>query len=244
MSGSAVRGELETAGFNSEMILANVRKLRKLVSSLEWAPETEGWTGYSGCTHVGRDREAKSSFLQEMLANVRPATVVDLGANDGHFSLIAVESGAHAVAVDGDEAVLDGLYRRSRGLDLSPVLADLTNPAPAQGWAGMERPGLFDRLAPDLVIAFGVIHHLIYTSSVPPRAVVEWLRTMNAPVALEFVAPHDEMVVTLTSNKVDRELHPGRDEAGFRLLVAEHFDIVSEQTLGDGSRVLFALRPR
>jgi hypothetical protein len=179
-----------------------------------------------------------------MLDRVDPTMVLDLGANDGHFSLVAAKHGSHAVAVDGDEAVLDDLYRRSRGADLSVVLTDLNNPTPSQGWAGAERPALLQRVRPDLVIAYGLIHHLIYTSSIPPRGVVQWLRSLDAPVALEFVGPADEMVAVLTANKLEEELHPGRTEEEFRRLISEYFTIGAETTLGEGSRVLFDLSPR
>lgn len=244
MSGAAVREELKDAGFSVDLILANVRKLRSLVESLEWDHEVEGWSDYRSCTHVGRDRDAKSAFLESALERVRPGVVADLGANDGHFSDIAAESGAHAVAIDGDEPVLDDLYQRSRGKNISIIVSDLANPTPSQGWAGKERPGLFERVRPDVIIAYGVIHHLIYTTSIPPRAVMEWLRSFACVVVVEFVGPDDEMVATLTANKLARELHHGRTEKEFRAIVAEMFDVHSERTLESGTRILFELIPR
>ncbi|MEA1902995.1 MAG: methyltransferase, partial [Actinomycetota bacterium] len=221
MSGEAVRTDLKSAGFSSDLILANVSKLRKLVGSLTWDPEVEGWSDYDSCTHVGRDRDSKSGFLSKALDRTHPEVVADLGANDAHFSLIAAEAGAHAVAIDGDEPVLDHVYRNHDGSDLTLVVSDLTNPTPAQGWAGVERPALFDRVKPDLIIAYGVIHHLIYTASVPPGTVMSWLRSFECPVVVEFVAPEDEMVAKLTANKLDQELHQDRTEAEFRTLLAD-----------------------
>ena len=244
MSGAAVREELKDAGFSVDLILANVRKLRSLVESLEWDHEVEGWSDYQSCTHVGRDRDAKSEFLEGALDRARPGMVADLGANDGHFSDIAAESGAHAVAIDGDEPVLDDLYQRSRGKNISIIVSDVANPTPSQGWAGRERPGLFERVKPDVVIAYGVIHHLIYTTSIPPRAVMEWLRSFACVVVVEFVAPEDEMVAKLTANKLARELHHGRNEKEFRAIIAGMFDVHSERTLESGTRILFELIPR
>lgn len=244
MSGRSVRQDLKQAGFGAELILANVRKLRKLIERLELPGAASTWSDYRACDHVGRDRDAKSAFLGGMLETAKPARVLDLGANDGHFSLLAAETGAHAVAVDGDEAVLEGLHAASRGKSLSVVVSDLTNPTPAQGWAGQERASLVERADPDLVIAFGLIHHLIYTASVPPATVVEWLAGFDCPVALEFVSPRDEMVSKLTANKLEEELHPGRSEEEFRSILTVAFDIQHERPLGDGERVLFALAPR
>jgi len=244
MSGRAVREDLRTAGFTPELILANVKKLRLLVTSLEWEHTDDGWSDYGSCSHVSRDRDTKGEFLQAAIERVGPHRVLDLGANDGHFSAIAAAAGAQAVAVDGDEAVLDDLYLRSVGQSLSVVLTDLGNPSPAQGWAGTERPGIIERARPDLVIAYGLIHHLIYSASIPPREVLRWLRGFVTPVVVEFVAPADEMVAKLVANKLPEELHVGREEGEFRALMEEIFDIAHEQSLGEGTRILFDLEPR
>jgi len=241
MSGTAVRSQLKTAGFSADLILANVRKLRKLVAGLEWSGSSDGWIEYESCLHVGRDRDAKTEFLEEALAAHAPHRVLDLGANDGHFSVRAAAGGAIAIAVDGDEPVLDALYRRRTGVSIA--LNDLTNPSPSQGWAGRERPGLAGRARPDLVIAYGLIHHLIYTASVPPAAVIAWLAGFGCPVVVEFVAPEDEMVTRLTANKIEAELHPARTQAEFETQLANHFDTVSTATLGEGTRVLYSLTP-
>jgi hypothetical protein len=41
-----VRTELRKAGFRKELIVANVRKLRKLVAGLEWDPGATTWSDY------------------------------------------------------------------------------------------------------------------------------------------------------------------------------------------------------
>jgi hypothetical protein len=242
MADRAVRGDLKSAGFSADLILANVRKLRSLVESLEWEHTSDGWSSYGECTHVGRDRASKTDFLKEALGRFSPRRVLDLGANDGHFTLTAAETGALAIAVDGDEAVLDDVYRQSVGRDVAVVVSDLGNPSPSQGWSGRERPGLFDRARPDLVIAYGLIHHLIYSASVPPREVASWLRSFDCPVLVEFVSPADEMVARLAGNKLPHELHADREEADFRRLIGDSFQTVDELRLAP-ERVLFALTP-
>ncbi len=242
-SGVAVRRELSHAGFSADMILNNVRALKKLVSSLEWDPGSTQWTDYQTCDHVERDRATKANFLRVALGRAKPGRVLDLGANDAYFSEIAAEAGAHTVAVDGDEGTLESVYSRSEGKSISVVVSELTNPSPSQGWAGIERRSLGVRAKPELVVAYGVIHHLIYTASIPPSSVLDWLRSFNCEVVLEFVAPADEMVAKLTANKRASELHPGRTEDEFRGLLAERFSVTAEETLGSGTRTLLALAP-
>jgi hypothetical protein len=57
-------------------------------------------------------------------------------------------------------------------------------------------------------------------------------------------SPADEMVIKLIGNKLPHELHPGGEEDDFRALVEASFSIEAEQTLGEGTRTLFALEPR
>jgi hypothetical protein len=243
MGDQSVRRELGEAGFTADLILANVRKLRKLVSSLEWDGSDEGWSTYVECSHVTRDRATKGEFLATALDRLGSRRVIDLGANDGHFALIAANKGAVAIAVDSHEPVLDALYRDKPVPGLSIVLTDLGNPSPSQGWAGQERPSLVERARPDLVIAYGLIHHLIYGASIPPREVVRWLASFKCPVLVEYVSPEDEMVVKLVGNKLPHELHRGGKEKDFRSLIDEFFTVVAEQSLGEGTRILFALEP-
>jgi hypothetical protein len=243
MADRAVRQDLSEAGFNADMIRANVRKLHSLVESLQWDPPTEGWSDYHACTHVGRDRATKGEFLEGIVQRSNPTRVLDIGANDGYFTKIGASGGALAIAVDGDEAVLDHLYRQAPGANVAIVVNELSNPSPSQGWASSERPSLVERADPDLVVAYGLIHHLIYTASVPPRVVMEWLRSFDCAVAVEFVSPEDEMVLKLAGNKLDVELHHGRDEATFREIVGGMFEVRSELALESGTRVLFELAP-
>jgi hypothetical protein len=243
MGDRSVRRELGEAGFTADLILANVRKLRKLVSSLEWDGSDEGWSTYVECSHVTRDRATKGVFLQEALDRLGSRRVIDLGANDGYFALIAANKGAVAIAVDSHEPVLDALYRDKPVPGLSIALTDLANPSPSQGWAGQERPSLVERARPDLVIAYGLIHHLIYGASIPPGEVVRWLASFKCPVLVEYVSPEDEMVVKLVGNKLPHELHPGGKEKDFRSLIDEFFTVATEQSLGEGTRILFALEP-
>ena len=244
MADRAVRQDLKTAGFSKAMILRNVAGLRSLVESLEVERDDGEWTDYHQCDHVGRDRAVKTTFLEGSLDRWAPRRVLDLGANDGHFTEVAVAAGAHGIAVDGNEAVLEALYRRAVGKDLSVVLTDLANPSPAQGWAGVERASLADRARPDMVIAYGLIHHLIYAAGIPPRGVVEWLASFRCPVVLEYVSPDDEMAKRLIGNRLAHELHPGRGPEEFAAVLADSFSIDAREPLASGERVLYRLGVR
>jgi hypothetical protein len=93
------------------------------------------------------------------------------------------------------------------------------------------------------VIAYGLIHHLIYTASIPPGVVVDWLASFGCPVVVEFVSPEDPMVERLTANKTTEELHPGRTRAEFEEILSGPFQVGATSELGGGVRVLYRLSP-
>ena len=109
------RSEFRAAGFKKELIQSNVRGLRATVERLDWDHGRSTWNSYADeCSHVARDRGPKTAFLERVVAEHRPATVWDLGANDGHFSRVAATVADSVLAVDADEEVLDRFYRQLR----------------------------------------------------------------------------------------------------------------------------------
>ena len=112
-------------------------------------------------------------------ASLDAPMVLDLGANDGRFSRVAVDAGASlAVAVDGDHLVVDHLYRALRAEGerrILPLVLDLADPSPALGWRSRERPSFVERVRPDLVLCLAVIHHLALSNTVPFDEIVAFL---------------------------------------------------------------------
>jgi SAM-dependent methyltransferase len=241
-----VRSELKAAGFRKELIQANVRGLRRIVESLSRkAPGT--WDRYAAdFSHVGAQRDAKARFVSAHAA-AHPARLVwDVGANDGHFSRLVADRAGYVLALDADDVVLDDLYGSlaAAGIrNVLPLVHDMANPSPALGWRNAERPPLSDRSTPDLVLCLAVIHHLVVARNIPLRAVVDWLRDLDARAILEFVPPDDPMVRGLTANKRPHEIHRDYDEPSLRRYLAERFVIEAEEVLPGGNRRLFALRP-
>ena len=71
------------------------------------APRPNGqsvWTGYLDhkSLYSAEQLEAKERFVREALDLAGPRTVLDVGANEGRFSLLAAQRGASVVAVDSD----------------------------------------------------------------------------------------------------------------------------------------------
>ena len=153
-AGGETKQELKKANFKSELIAANVARLRKLVARLDWRLPESAWTGYRDeNTYSDADDAAKRAFVEAAIAATSPGVVWDLGANDGAYSRLAAAAGARQVlALDSDHATVEALYRSLReeeNTTILPLVADLANPSPGLGWRGLERRPLVERGAPD-----------------------------------------------------------------------------------------------
>lgn len=221
-------------------------KLLKQMRRAMPRPRASTWTSYAGtATHYSEaDHAAKRAFVADALKKAQPRYVLDVGANAGVYSELAVEAGATQVtAVDTDLQTLDRLYDRLRasGKPILPLVVDLANPTPGVGWLNRECAPFLKRAAGhfDTVIMLAVIHHLLLHDHVPMAAIADlaWNITSRTLV-IEWVPPSDSMF---------RELVRGREaifasitEAAFRETFGARFRIVSEQALRNG-RILFHL---
>ncbi|MEQ1786385.1 MAG: class I SAM-dependent methyltransferase, partial [Acidimicrobiales bacterium] len=186
-AGRDVRGELKRAGFGPKIIDAQMGNLQRAVERLEWKAAASTWSSYGARGHyTDADLDAKAELVARATSALDAPMVLDLGANDGRFSRVAVEAGASlAVAVDGDHLVVDHLYRqlRSEGEHrILPLVLDLADPSPASGWRGRERGSFVDRVRPDLVLCLAVIHHLALSNTVPFDEIVSFHHERRAEV--------------------------------------------------------------
>ena len=114
--------------------------------------------------------------------------------------------------------MVDHLYRqlRSEGeTRILPLVMDLSDPSPALGWRGRERPSFVDRVRPDLVLCLAVIHHLALSGTVPFPEIVAFLHDFSAPLVVEMPHRDDPMAARLLARKrpgvFDHWLHdPGK----------------------------------
>ncbi len=244
--GGEVKEELRRANFKTEMVKANVRRMRKLVSRLGWKAGETAWTGYrEQNTYTGEDAERKAAFVRETLSSQPRRLVWDMGCNDGAYSRIAAEGASTVVAFDLDHATVDALYRSLRDegeRTILPLVANLADPSPGLGWRGLERRPLEARGAPDAVLALALVHHVSITANVPVAEFLDWLRSLGAAAVIEFPKREDPMVRKLLSGK--REGSNSDYEIGnFERELAARFSVERRERLPSGTRVLYEARP-
>ena len=247
--GNASVGEsLAQAGFRKELILRNVEGLKKIVTRLSPAGVRTEWADYDR-THSYDDDEfaAKRAFVGAAAAHRRWRLVWDLGCNTGTFSRIAGEHADYVVSMDGDWMAIESLYRAQQSRPdrhkILPLVVDLSDPSPSQGWRGLERKSLPERARPELTLCLALVHHIVIGANIPLADFLAWLAGLGTSLIIEFVGRDDEMVQTLLRNK-DDQYDDYRPEI-FETELARHFEIRDRRPLKGGKReIFFALARR
>ena len=240
-SGRDVRSDLRKAGFHKELIVTNVKALRKVVRRLEWKRRSSEWSHYVDRGHYeAQDREKKIEFVRAVVESRRWKLVWDLGCNTGTFSRIAAQNADYVVAQDRDHLAVEKLYRRlatEGNGSILPLINNLADPSPALGWRGAERRALAERGSPDLVLCLALIHHLSITANIPVAEFCSWLAGLGGDLVIEFVAKDDPMVGSLLRNKED--IYDDYSLENFENCLKRDFEIARRESLADGQRVLY-----
>jgi SAM-dependent methyltransferase len=208
-------------------------------------PEYAGseWSNYTATlTHYSAQESAqKLDWVRNVLAELKPARVLDIGANTGVFSALAAEYAAQVVALERDASAAESLYRMTRNskLSIQTIHSDLSRPTPAVGWENHETSSLLHRLEgqSDLVLMLAVIHHLILMEQIPVSAILELARKLTSQyLVLEWVPVTDPMYQSLMRGR--DALYGSLSEADLLKACEGRFRTLRRQPLENG-RILF-----
>ena len=244
-SGRNVRGALLDAGFGTALIEKNVGKLTRLVCSLTPPRTPTEWADYDRThSYDAAEHATKAAFVRRAAETRRWRLAWDLGCNTGTFAKLIEPHASLVVAMDADWMAIERLYQRERAGPpgrILPLVVNLADASPAQGWRGAERKDLASRGAPDLVLCLALVHHVVITANIPLADFIDWLASLGASVVIEFVGREDEMVEALLANREDQ--YDDYTLATFRGLLAEKFRIRDEAPLKSGRRTIFFVEP-
>lgn len=235
--------------------LDDIQKFRRrLHAALDWQlsglkpapPSAQGWADYEKDRphYSGDSLSSKRRLIGEWLAQLSPQWVLDLGCNTGEFSTMALEVGAHVVALDGDHDCVQQLFLNHKGSTrLYPVVASLDDLRSSRGWAGAEHPGMEQRLQhrADVVLMLALIHHLAVGAAVPLKAIASFAyKCARRVVIVELLDVDDPQLVALClqRQRLPQEFSLALQRAAF---VDVGFSILSEHRLEGAARSLLLL---
>ena len=206
-------------------------------------PAGTQWADYtSDNSYTDAASRSKRDIVSKAIAGFGAKVVWDLGANTGEYSRAAREAGAQVIAFDIDPAAVERNYRRVRSSGESgilPLLLDLANPSPAQGWAHGERHSLEQRGPADVLMALALVHHLAIGRNLPLDRIASFLARLGRALIIEFVPKSDVQVQRLLRNRAD--VFPGYTVQGFEEAFGRYFRIDGVDPVADSGRTIYRM---
>lgn len=235
--------QVRGTGISKGAMLGLIDSLRSAVTSLRLPVKKGVWTAYYDETnYTSAGLAHKRQLVEQYLDRIAPATLWDLGANNGHFSRLASARGIATVAFDYDPTCVEACYRqcvKDKEQHLLPLVMDLANPSSGLGWAHTERDSLLERGPADAVMALALVHHLAIGNNVPLEDIAAFLRRCGRSLIVEFVPREDSQVQRLLASREDIFTRYTRE--GFEAAFSRHFAIRQAEPIQDSQRILYRM---
>lgn len=227
------------------MVLGLVQSMTRLVRSLKIKLDHTDWSDYDRThSYSAQEHISKKVFVEQVVAAVNKPFVWDIGCNTGTFSTVSSAHASLVIALDGDHNAIEKLYQQQKAnkdSNMLPLVMNLANISPDQGWAGIERLAFDNRRKPDIVLALALVHHIRMSANIPLDMFFDWLKKLGCEVVVEFVDRHDEMVIKLLTNKGEQYTDYNREN--FLAQIGQRFKIKQRELLKGGKREIFHLVP-
>jgi hypothetical protein len=221
----------------SVALQALLNHLEKFTESLKKAPKP-GWIDYANAgSYTEKADRSKTDIICTWLDSIPDGKLVDLGANLGSYSDMAVFYGHKVIAVDSDPDCVNEMINNKGFL---PLVVDLCNPTPTMGWNNTERKSFLDRLHVDTILALALIHHLCIGNNVPLIKVAQMFAEHCHTLIIEFVPPDDKQAVKLKGNKNI----PEYNQDLFLAVFNDYFRVKEHAQIVDSKRALFLMEKR
>lgn len=220
-----------------------LKGLYEFVKTLQPKKQKTTWDDYYSSSILGEDYlKAKTNIVESFIKSIDFESVIDLGANDGHFSLL-FNPDKNIISIDADVNCINDLYKKlktNNTKNILPLVINLVNPSPAIGWNNNERESINTRLKADLVMALALVHHLAITKNIPLSFIADWLSQMCNHLIIEFIPKSDEKVKLLLQNRKD--IFDDYTLENFKSTFANKFILVKEEKVANTDRILFLMK--
>lgn len=237
----------EHAAFVLQMSIKRLKKALRLASPD--VKKNSHWSGYMTLEKSYDDEEfrIKHAIVDSVLKEHPSKHLLDIGCNNGHFSILSAKHGASVVAIDFDPSVVGRLWTQASAeqLDILPLVIDISRPSPGIGWKNTETKSFLERAknAFDMVLMLAVIHHLHVTERIPLEEIAEMASSFTTErLIIEFVGPQDPMFRRISRGR--DHLHKDLSPEVFEKAFETHFIIESKQRVSELYRWVYVMRKK
>ncbi len=222
---------------NIELI---IESLHDCITGLTLPVKQTTWNNYYDETILSDQYlSEKKKLVAALLSEMSYETVIDLGANEGEFSLLCKKE-AQVVATDFDSACINSLYHKVKNEKLQhilPLVVDLTYPSPAMGWMNDERSAFFKRRKFDVGLALALIHHLAIEKNISFDQLAFFFAEVCNELIIEFVPKTDPKVAAML--KWRKDIFEHYTEVEFEQSFEQYFFLKKKVPVPHSDRTLY-----
>ena len=168
--------------------------IRRLLIELRNVTTKSAYSEYENSSLQDKSKwNEKQKSIDCILEFKQPRTLIDIGANTGWYSMLGLQRGSTVYAIDSDCASLDIAYRKTLGNGLIPFHLDFNDI-----WlqANSASVAFNKRYLVDMVLALGLVHHLVLGHGLTIETVIQRLSTLTREsLVIEFVELSDEKIL-------------------------------------------------
>jgi ribosomal protein L11 methylase PrmA len=232
----------EEERFNKRKLINLVNHLETIILHLKGRKSRSTWRNYYEEAIISKDYlQEKEKIFRNIAGKLNAETVLDLGANDGHFSKVLAEQGMKVIAVDNDSRSICSLYE-SKNKNVLPLVMDVANPSPSSGFGNAERPDFFGRIKTDAVVALALIHHLVIGRNISLEVLAEWFSRFSKKLIIEFVPREDEKVRQMLASRKD--VFTNYTASNFESLFTRYFTISHKESVPGTTRTIYLMEKK
>jgi hypothetical protein len=185
----------------------------------------------------------KERIIREWLSGIKPASVLDIGANTGMFSYIAAEYTNRVIAIEMDEICVDEIEENISGGNITTLIGEVSSPTPNLGLNNNEFTSIIQRAKSDMLIGLAVIHHLYFTNYLSFNNISEYFANIsNLYVIIEFINKEDSKVKIISENKILKL--EAYSEINFEQAIISNFKILQKHKIENSVRTLYLLEKK
>ena len=232
--------------FSKQKMFLLLNGLIAYVTKLHVKKQKSTWDDYYTNTILSNQYlQDKTKLVTSFLSTIAFTSIVDLGANDGYYSLLFKNTTIQIVAVDEDANCINELYltiRNQKIKNITPLINSLLTPSPSIGWNNTERASFNERIKGDIIFALALIHHLAIANNLPLNFIADWLAPMSKYLLIEFVPKTDEKVQLLLQGRQD--IFEDYTRQNFENTFSTKFDLLLQQNIPGTDRTLYLMKKK
>ena len=239
---SIIKSQDAIQNMNLQKHLILIDSLYHTIEKLKLSNKEAEWEKYYENTNYDKDAfKAKEDVILKIISQMPKNFVFwDLGANDGHFTRLVTKCGFKGISFDIDVNAVEKNYRQCKKFKEAypfPLMLDLTNPSPGIGWNNNERPALFHRSKPDVIMGLALIHHLVISNNIPFEYIANTFSQLAPELIIEFVSKEDSQVQKILSTRKD--IWPNYTEKDFETEFLKYYSFFKKYSIPKTKRIIY-----